>query len=239
MSKPTITSFGTHAILLQWSSEINEKIHEEVLRYNRYISNEFSEKIIETVCAYQSMVVYIKQNTNQKEFINRLKSVTKLSFNNSKEASTIWQIPVCYAPEYGVDLYDVAAYNNISENRVIKLHTSTIYRIYFMGFLPGFLYLGGLHKSLNTPRKEKPSSKVLKGAVGIGGEQTGIYPMECPGGWNIIGRSPISLFDVNANPPSLFLEADSIQFYAVSKKQYQEIEQEIINNNYQLKREKL
>ena len=124
----------------------------------------------------------------------------------------VLEIPVKYGGEFGPDLKIMSKKLNISEESIINIHSSTIYRIYMIGFMPGFPYLGGLDERISFPRLSTPRIKVPAGSVGIAGKQTGIYPFESPGGWNIIGRTELSLFDVDANPPSLLSNISQLRF---------------------------
>jgi inhibitor of KinA len=134
------------------------------------------------------------------------------------------EVPVCYGDDYGPDLFDVAAYHSTSPEEVIKRHSQPDYLVAFIGFSPGFPYLLGLAPSLATPRLNTPRQKVPAGSVGIGGEQTGIYPSESPAGWRIVGRTPLRLFDLDKVNPCLFAAGDSLRFVPVSSEQFLEIE---------------
>ena len=158
------------------------------------------------------------------------------TFENLKEInSKTFRIPVCYDEEFSVDLESYSKAIHLSKDAVLKLHSEAIYSVYFIGFLPGFLYLGGLNSALYLDRKTTPSFNVKKGAVGIGGKQTGIYPQDSPGGWHIIGNSPIELFNPKQNPPCFIKAGDKIKFYSISKSEYQHIKSEVINSCFDFK----
>jgi inhibitor of KinA len=125
------------------------------------------------------------------------------------------EIPVCYGGEWGPDLAEVAALHGMPEAGVIELHAAGDYRVHMVGFLPGFPYLGGLHPALHTPRRSSPRTAVPAGSVGIGGGQTGVYPAESPGGWQLIGRTPLRLFDARRDPPALLRAGDRVRFVAI------------------------
>ena len=145
-----------------------------------------------------------------------------------------WKIPVCYDLKYAPDLLNLSKEINLDKSEVIKLHLSALYRVYFLGFLPGFLYLGGLDDRLYLRRKKKPLLKVPKGAVAIGGMQTGIYPNISPGGWHLIGNTPVNLFNPKKNPPCFAKPGDWISFEQIDSHTYTKIESEQQNGNYQL-----
>ena len=141
--------------------------------------------------------------------------------------------------EFGIDLEALSNSINLSVEEIIELHSKPFYIIYFIGFLPGFLYLGGLDSKLQTPRKANPRLKVPKGSVAIGGNQTGIYPSESPGGWNIIGKSPINFFNLKNDTPCFAKPGDKLQFYPISKDKYSDIEVMVEGNVYQLESQKI
>jgi len=129
----------------------------------------------------------------------------------------LWKLPVCYDSEFGPDLKETAEKLFVSESELIKLHTSHTYTVYGIGFLPGFMYLGGLPKNLETKRRATPRLHVDKGSVGLAGRQTGIYPQNSPGGWNIIGRCPVPMFNLNVKDPCFVNVGDAIQFVPIDK----------------------
>ena len=133
------------------------------------------------------------------------------------------EIPVCYGGDYGPDLGEVAAAHGLTPAQVIERHSGVDYPVYFLGFLPGFPYLGGLDPSLATPRRATPRPSVPAGSVGIAGAQTGIYPLETPGGWQIIGRTPICLYDPHRQPPTLLAAGAYVRFISITARQFEEI----------------
>ena len=132
-------------------------------------------------------------------------------------------IPVCYDEEFGPDLADIASHNGISLNDVVRLHTSAAYRVYFLGFSPGFAYLGGLPRELATPRLATPRSRVPAGSVGIAGEQTAVYPIQSAGGWRLIGRTPMAMFDIQSDPPTTLQTGDQVRFEAIPRGEFDRI----------------
>jgi inhibitor of KinA len=126
------------------------------------------------------------------------------------------EIPVCYGGDFGPDLGTVAAKHQITANEVVRLHSAADYLVYMVGFMPGFAYLGGLPDAIATPRRSSPRTAVPAGSVGIGGQQTGVYPLESPGGWNLIGRTPLKIFDLSRDPSTLLATGDRVKFYPIS-----------------------
>ena len=142
-----------------------------------------------------------------------------------KAKSRTVEIPICYGGDFGPDLGVVAAQAKISPEDVIKRHSRAEYFVHLVGFAPGFAYLGGLPKELATPRRATPRTQVPAGALGIGGAQTGIYPMVTPGGWNLIGRTPLRMFRPEQNPPTLLLAGDRVKFRAISRAEFAKLEE--------------
>ena len=189
------------------------------------------------IVGYNSLVLissYKIENIDEKIcFLNKLyQQPSEIEIQKTNH----WEIPVCYDQQFGVDLEEISRTNLISKSKIIQLHTSPIYTVHFLGFLPGFLYLGGLNEQLTIPRKATPRLRVPKGAVAIGGKQTGVYPTESSGGWNIIGNSPIQFFDAENLSPCLAKIGDNISFKSISLNAYKEIEEEVIKKTYQMKR---
>ena len=135
-------------------------------------------------------------------------------------------IPVCYGGEFGEDLQAIARTHGLTEEEVIALHTQPLYRVQMLGFAPGFAYLAGLDARIATPRKATPRTRVSTGSVGIGGELTAVYPLDLPGGWHLIGRSPVRFFDATSDRPSLLVAGDRVRFRPVSAQEYGELERD-------------
>lgn len=221
--KLSYKSFGEFSILIEWPSEINEAILLDIIDFKSKIED--SVNLQEVIVGYNSLLLvsgYKIHDLDEKMYaLNELYHQTsKIKISKSKH----WEIPVCYDLEFGVDLEYISKTNNIKVEEIIKLHTERTYTIYFIGFLPGFLYLGGMNDKITIPRKSTPRLKVPKGAVAIGGNQTGIYPEESAGGWNIIGNSPISFFDVKKKNPCFGKIGDTVSFKSISIKEYVDLE---------------
>lgn len=194
--------------------------------------------IIEWVPTYDAVTVYYGPHLITYETL--CKNLSALLTNNlkkEKESSAIVWIPVGYGGEVGEDLSKVAKTNGLTTQDVIDIHSAENYLIYMMGFLPGFPYLGGMAESITAPRLDNPRSRVPAGAVGIAGGQTGIYPLESPGGWNLIGRTPVKLFDPHREQPFLYQAGDYIRFVPVDQTEYERIGIEVDEGRYQVKRE--
>jgi inhibitor of KinA len=230
-----IKPFGENAFLIEWSEEISLYNHTQVTAINNIIKERFKESIIETTPSYQSLAIYLKKDINTSLFIESINTIlNETSLTNETRKREV-HIPVSYDTEFGLDLESLSELHNLSIESIIAQHTKPLYPVYFIGFLPGFPYLEGLNPMIATPRKEKPRSFVNAGSIGIAGNQTGVYPMDSPGGWNIIGRSPISFFDVQKDSPSLLKAGDLVKFMPISKTEFNDIKKAIENNTYELK----
>jgi inhibitor of KinA len=179
------------------------------------------------VPAYSSLTVYFQEQIPSQEVksyvIQLLEKNTELfSSSTDNTSSTTHIIPVCYDPSYGLDIVAIAEEKHLSIDEIIALHTSQTFRVYMIGFVPGFAYMGTLPVSLETKRKNEPRLEVPKGSVGIAGLQTGIYPSTIPGGWNILGRTPINLFDKTKEPCSFLQAGDLVQFQSITKEAFEQ-----------------
>ena len=150
-------------------------------------------------------------------FVNTLESLVADVHENEIAASRLVEIPVCYGGDLGPDLEDVARQHSIAADEVVRLHSGGDYLVYMVGFMPGFAYLGGLAPELATPRRSSPRTAVPAGTVGIGGQQTGVYPLVSPGGWNLIGRTPLRIFDAMRENASLLEAGDRVRFVPISR----------------------
>ena len=175
--------------------------------------------LIECVPAYGSLTVYFSASVSASE-VRLLLSDLSAQVSDTVHGSSLFGkkicIPVCYDPSLGVDLPWVSSHLNLSLEEIISLHTSFSYRVFMIGFIPGFPYMGTLPSALEVPRKQTPSLKIPMGSVAIAGKQTGIYPAEVPGGWQVIGRTPLKMFDPFASPCSFLNAGDIVQFKPIT-----------------------
>ena len=236
---PQIKVMGERAILIEFRPEISEDLLQSLLFYKKLLQENFIEQKVEVINAYTSLLITyhidIEDVYSEVFGIKQLLDRANIGKNVNYD---LFHIPVCYDKKFGLDLEIVSDEKKVSVEEIITLHTTPVYTVYFIGFLPGFLYLGGLDKRLQISRKITPRSRVEKGAVGIGENQTGIYPKSSPGGWQIIGNSPIEIFDKNSLPPCLISAGDKIKFYPVSREEYERIKIVVSVVKFQLKTER-
>ncbi len=222
-SIPDCIPLGEAALLIRLGATIDPQINAAVLALEQALLNECLPGLQATVPAYASLTVHFDPMEisceSLTDAVNRLHATIRPS--GLKAGRTI-EVPVVYGGKNGPDLDFTAGHCHMSCEQVISLHCSVIYRVHFIGFLPGFPYLGGMDPRLQAPRLETPRTLVPAGSVGVAGLQTGVYPLESPGGWRIIGWTPLRLFDPDRNPPTLLTPGDSLRFIPVS-------EQELVN----------
>ncbi len=212
--------FGEQAILISWPNQIDQETSLDIYRFNQKIQPLIPEIILETVTAYCSLTVYLTHGVDKEKLILKLKDIYLSKATQQEINPTLWKVPVCYDLSLALDLKNLASQKKLNIEQVIDYHSNPTYTVEFLGFLPGFPYLSGLNPLLHTSRLTKPRECVKKGSVAIGGNQTGIYPVNSPGGWHIIGRTPLSFFDVSKNPPCFIQPLDTIKFYPIDLEEY-------------------
>ena len=224
-----IFPLGDAALIIDFGNVIDESINKLVHAVFHELLKDPIPGVIETVPAYCSLTIYydvlfVRKKTGAKEtafewIAEKVKEYLSRERIEVEENGALIRIPVCYENEYGPDLNFIAMQNKISVEEIIHLHISRTYRVYMLGFLPGFAYMGMVNEKIATPRKQFPAP-VEAGSIGIAGRQTGIYPLNSPGGWQIIGRTPLQLFDKGKNDPTLFRTGDTVQFYSITKDEF-------------------
>jgi KipI family sensor histidine kinase inhibitor len=213
--KPKIVPLGDSALLVQLGDEIDITINQHVHALAALIKSSALHGVIETVPAYSTLLVHydpliLKRIEIQKWLRGKLAQIEKADLRRPRQI----EVPVRYGGEYGVDLEFVADYHHLQVEDVIRIHSSQTYSVYMMGFTPGFPYMGKLDDAIITPRLETPRTRVPAGTVAIAGSQTGIYPIDSPGGWRLIGHTPLQLFDPASESPFLFSPGDEVRFVA-------------------------
>lgn len=234
MKEPKIVAHGDASLLITWEQTIDPEINRKVTLLVHLIKDQKIEGVIDFIPAFCSLVInYDPRVIKFKIIKEKIKTLLNIDVKTENTRKRVFEIPVCYGGEYGPDIDFIAKNARLSVDEVIKRHCSTDYLIYMLGFLPGFSYLGGLDESIHTPRLDNPRKAIPAGSVGIGGSQTGIYPLESPGGWQLLGRTPIKTYDPNREVPILFEAGDYIRFVPITAKRYDEIAQLITYDQYQ------
>jgi KipI family sensor histidine kinase inhibitor len=217
-SLPDVAPAGDSALLVTFGRIISPQIHAQVRNLAQTISQDPLPGVGEAVPGYATLLVHYDPQMLDWDIVEAWVR-QKLTDTGSVEQQPVHlvEIPVYYGGAYGPDLADVAAVHHLSPQEVIRIHAAGEYPVYMMGFTPGFPYLGGMDPSISTPRLKTPRSRVPAGSVGIAGEQTGIYPVDSPGGWRLIGWTPLRLYDPDRNPPFLLSPGDVVRFVAVEE----------------------
>ena len=234
MSEVRYLPSGDCAICVEFGNEISPEINAKIRAFKIALEKENIDGIVETVPTYRSLlVVYRPEVILFKELTEKFDGIMGAMGNIQIPPPTVIEIPVLYGGEMGPDLENVAAHNHKTIDEVIEIHTSEEYLIYMLGFIAGFPYLGGMSKEIATPRLKSPRVKIEGGSVGIAGEQTGIYPVASPGGWQLIGRTPLKLYDAEREKPVLLEAGQYIKFHSVTQEEYEKIEKQVEENTYQ------
>jgi inhibitor of KinA len=225
-----IFPLGDAAVTIDFGNVIDDTINQKVLALFYQLSNDTLQGMIEAIPAYSSLTVYYDvYNTSKKipagktvhEFISeQLHLRLQQPVPENETVSELITIPVCYEKEFAPDIEYLASEKNITVDEVIHIHTSKQYRVYMLGFLPGFSYMGEVDDKIAMPRKAQPVT-VAAGSVGIAGKQTGIYPLASPGGWQIIGSTPLKLLNAEKETPTLLKAGDTVQFISISKNEFE------------------
>ncbi len=228
-----IKPLGETALIVKFGNEISPQIHYKIKSLSEYLEKYPFVGMVEYVISYTSLAIYYNPFTVKKSFsqykeqsavqivATYIKDCVQKMQQVDESRANVVEIPVCYGGKYGPDIEFVAKHNNLSVQEVIDIHTAPQYLVYMIGFCPGFPYLGGMDKRIATPRREVPRIEIPARSIGIAGEQTGGYPISTPGGWQIIGRTPIEMFNPDDEEnPTLLHSGDLVKFYAVSEKEY-------------------
>ncbi|MGA3127867.1 MAG: 5-oxoprolinase subunit PxpB [Candidatus Korobacteraceae bacterium] len=235
MQEVRMLKAGEQALVVEFGKEIDPFVNAHVHRLARILAAEMPAHILEMVPTYRSLMVYfdplvITRETLQDNIAKYLPGLEAVA--SSSDKTRIVTIPVSYGGDFGPDLDFVANHNAMTEAEVVAIHTSIPYLVYMLGFTPGFPYLGGMSERIATPRLDLPRVKIPAGSVGIAGTQTGIYPIESPGGWRLIGRTPLKLFSPADESPFLFAAGDYLQFAAIGLDEYGALKEQVANGSY-------
>lgn len=223
--KPTISPVGNRAISIDFGQVIDPTINRHIRQTIERIKALQLEGIIELVPTYCALLVeYDAMLYSYSEICNIIEPTLEEGMTNTtNELVTVVEVPTVYGGEFGPDLSFVASHNHLSEDEVISIHSGTDYLVYMLGFIPGFTYLGGMDPRIATPRLSSPRTLIPAGSVGIAGEQTGTYPSDSPGGWQIIGRTPVTMYDMSKAQAALLKAGDYVRYVPIDESEFHRI----------------
>jgi inhibitor of KinA len=212
---------GDSALVIEFEDRIDPEVNARAVRLAEAIAGERIGGVRDVVPTYRSVAVYFDPLRMEYDRLqNYLDKIDPDATAAADRAAELRRIPVCYGGELGPDLAEVAGFADTTEQEVVRLHAGGSYRVYMLGFVPGFAYMCPVDSRIAMPRRPTPRVRVPLGSVGIGGIQTGVYPAETPGGWRIIGRTPVKPFDPMRATPFLMKAGDTVQFYAINRAEY-------------------
>lgn len=235
-TKIRYAAVGDSAMSVEFGQEIDASVNAKVISLFAYLQEHKIEGIVDISPTFCSLfIIYDPRILLFTELKAAIEKCTHVSSFRKAATKKIIEIPVCYEDAFAPDMQNVMQTSGLTRESVIRLHCAVDYLIYMLGFLPGFAYLGGLDARLATPRLETPRRRVAAGSVGIGGSQTGIYPLPSPGGWQLIGKTPLKVFDTQRSEPILYKAGEYIRFRAINAEEYQEIHERMAANDYTCK----
>ena len=212
---------GDRGVLISFEQKISPEISLEIHQFAAKVKQKTNKAVIEIIPAYASIcVIYNPVLAAYGEIVKYCKELLEEKDNAKGSSGRVYEVPVLYNEQTGPDINFVAEHNKLSIDEVIDIHTSRPYLIYMLGFAPGFCYLGGMDERIAAPRQQVPRQKIKPGTVGIAGTQTGMYPIESPGGWQLIGVTPLKLYDPLRNPPVYYKSGDYIKYKAIDQAEF-------------------
>jgi inhibitor of KinA len=237
ITKVRFLSAGDRALVVEFGDRVDRTLSKDVLRLNATIRSRVLDGVIETVPTFRSLMIYFDPLVITRGKLER--SIEELlgDDSGSQVDARFWRIPVCYEGELAPDLAEVAQLTGLTPSDVVALHSGTIYHVYMLGFLPGFPYLGDLPAALSLPRRADPRVRVPPGSIAIATSLSAMYPYESPGGWHLIGTTPLRLFDLNRPKPALLASGDAVLFQPVDRARYERIRYAVESRNYEVESE--
>lgn len=233
MEKVRYLISGDCAVSVEFGNAICPEINEKIRAFKLALEEEEPEGIVETIPTYRSLlVIYRPEIIRYQALVKKLSILMERLDQIQVPSPKVVEIPVLYGGIMGPDLEAVASHCGLSADEVVKIHSSGTYLIYMLGFIAGFPYLGGMDRRIAAPRLKTPRLRIEGGSVGIAGEQTGIYPVASPGGWQLIGRTPVRLYDPERECPALLEAGQYIRFRPVEAEEYRRIEKQVAEGTY-------
>jgi len=231
--KVRFLSAGDRALVVGFGDRVDRRLSERVLRLDAIIRADPSCGIVETVPTFRSLTVYYDPLLTSRAELQQAIGALADRVDNRRSAARLWQVPVCYEGEFAPDLAEVARLTGLTPGEVVALHSGTRFHVYMLGFLPGFPYMGDLPPQLELPRRADPRLRVPAGSISIATSLTAIYPYESPGGWHLIGATPIRMFDPERPAPALFAPGDAVSFQPIDRAAFASIRRAVENRNYE------
>jgi KipI family sensor histidine kinase inhibitor len=229
-------SAGDRALVVEFGDRVDRALSAEVLRLVAVIGSGAIEGVVETVPTFRSLMIHYDPLVTTRAELEIVIRRVRDRDCTSQDAATLWRLPACYEGEFAPDLPDVARLTGLTPGEVVALHSGTRFHVYMLGFLPGFPYMGDLPKALALPRRADPRLGVPAGSISIATSLTAIYPYSSPGGWHLIGATPIRLFDARRPRPALFTPGDAVLFQPIDRGAFEEIRRAVETDGYQVER---
>lgn len=229
-AQPQLFAMGDRALVAEYGRSLSAAVNARVRAAAEYLLSHPLPGVTDVVPAFAALTVHFdplhvaahyRSSDPLESMRDALQHALARAPETPKHKPRTVEVPVCYGGEFGEDLDAVAKRCGLSTEEVVKIHVTPVYQVHALGFVPGFAYLGGMDRRIAVPRLDEPRKRVPAGSVGIGGDQTGVYPFETPGGWNLIGRTPIALFRIDSDPPSLMAPGDHVRFVAIGAREFQ------------------
>lgn len=234
MKKAKILTAGDSALLIEFEQKIAPEINAQITAFVHLLKEQHIEGVTDLIPAFASLLInYDPRVIGYKDLKARIEELLKIEVSEEASEARVFEIPVCYGGEYGPDIANIAENAGLSEQDVIDIHCSKDYLIYMLGFLPGFVYLGGLDERIHTPRLANPRISIPAGSVGIAASQTGIYPLNSPGGWQLLGMTPVKTYDPERETPILVEAGDYIRFVPVTEEEFLKIKKQVDDGTYE------
>ena len=232
--KVRFLSAGDRALVVEFGDRVDRRLSERVLRLDAIIRSNPPPGIVETVPTFRSLAVYYDPLLTSRGQLQRAITPLLDLRDNPRTGAKLWHVPVCYEGEFAPDLAEVARLTGLTPNDVVALHSGTRFHVYMLGFLPGFPYMGDLPPQLALPRRADPRLRVPAGSISIATSLTAIYPYESPGGWHLIGATPIRMFDPERSEPALFAPGDAVRFEPIDAAEFAAIRKAVDTRSYEV-----